>query len=278
MRQLTLVCAAAALLSSAGCKPPPKDQAVDMFQTDVRRYFNELNREAMDRKDRLRGDLARAKVNPYFDTATGTVYNTFSFDPAGFVVENYKCQACGTSLALPAAEAEYLCKSCGHSPYRSHTEYPDLSKVPSPCPKCASADGKLKPLTDDLVSKDSIKLREGAVVRDMFELTAENPEKPLVAKVRYVRRLWVFDPRGTVKLSQAAQTKGAVDMTWVPSESGVYDPSAPTSKYSVPGFHRLDGVYLGEIEFTWKGGTLTEKSRLAETPVRPWKDLRTVGK
>src|SRR6188474_3102913 len=136
MRHLTLVCAAAALVSSAGCKPPPKDQAIDMFQSDVRRYFNELNREAMDRKERLRGDLARAKVNPYFDTATGTVYNTFSFDPAGFVVENYKCQACGTSLALAAAEAEVLCKSCGHSPYRSHVEYPDLSKVPSPCPKC----------------------------------------------------------------------------------------------------------------------------------------------
>ena len=278
MRQLTLVCAAAALILSAGCKPPPKEQAVEMFRGDVARYFNELNREAMDRKERMRGELARSKRDPQFDAATGTVYNTFSFDPDSFVVENYKCQSCGTTLALPAAAAEYLCKSCGHSPYRSHTEYPDLSKVPSPCPKCAGSDGKLKPLTDDLVSRDSIKLREGAVVKDMFELTADNPEKPLVAKVRYVRRLWVFDPRGTVKLSQAAQTKGAVDMTWMPSESGVYDPAAPTSRYSVPGFHRLDGVYLGEIEFTWKGGTLTEKSRSAETAVRPWKDLRTVGK
>jgi rubrerythrin len=275
MRQLTLVCAAAALVLSAGCKPPPKEQAKDMFLNDVRLYFNELNREAMERKERLRSELARAKTNPHFDAATGTVYNTFSFDPDGFVVENYKCQSCGTVLALPIAAAEYLCKSCGHSPYRSHT---GVNKSVSPCPTCSGADGKLKALTDDLVSKDSIKQREGALVKDMFEMTQENPEKPLVAKVRYVRRLWVFDPRGTVKISQAAQTKAAVDMTWLPSEGGAFDPTSPTSKYSVPGFHRLDGVYLGEIEFVWKGGTLTEKSRLAETPVRPWKDLTTVGK
>ena len=122
---------------------------------------------------------------------------------------------------------------------------------------CSGADGKLKPLSEEMTTKESILAREGATAKDMFELTAENPEKPLAAKVRYVRRLWVFDPRGTVKISQAAQNKAAVDMTWLPSEGGMIDPATPTSKYGVPGFHRLDGVYLGEIEFTWKSGTLT---------------------
>jgi hypothetical protein len=272
MRHLPIIAAAALL--AAGCKPPPKDQVVDLFKKDVARHFNELNREAMDRKERMRNDLARLKRDPHMDPATGTIYNTFTFDPDKFIVENYKCQSCGITLALPAPEAEYLCKSCGHSPYRSHT---GVNKAVSPCPTCSGADGKLKPVGDDLVSRESIKTREGAVVKEMFELTADNPEKPLQAKVRYVRRLWAFDPRGTVKISQTAQNKAAVDMTWLPSEGAVYDPSTPTSKYALPGFHRLDGVYLGEIDFVWKNGTLTEKGR-TETPVRPWKDLTTVGK
>jgi hypothetical protein len=52
----------------------------------------------------------------------------------------------------------------------------------------------------------------------------------------------------------------------------------PKSAYAMPGFHRLDGTFVGEIEFQWKGGTLTERSRQAEAAVRPWKDLTTVGK
>lgn len=273
MRQITLIASAAAILLGAGCKPPPKEQAVEMFKKDVQRHFNELNREAADRKERMREELARTKRDPHMDPATGTIYSTFTFAADGFVVENYACQKCGTSLAIPAVEAEYLCRSCGHSPYRSHTGIANVS----PCPACAGADGKLKPLSDEIVSRDSIKAREGAIVKEMFELTAENPEKPLAAKVRYVRRVWAFDPRATVRVSQAAQTKAAVDLSWIPNES--YDPTStePTAKYSRPGFHRLDGVYIGEIEFTWKNGTLTEKAR-SESAVRPWKDLTTVGK
>jgi hypothetical protein len=273
MRHLPVIAAVALL--AAGCKPPPKDQVVELFKKDVARHFNELNREAQDRKERMRSDQARLKRDPHMDPATGTIYNTFTFDPEKFIVENYKCQSCGIVLALPAPEAEYLCKSCGHSPYRSHT---GVNKAVSPCPTCSGADGKLKPVGDDLVSRESLQAREGAVVKEMFQLTADNPEKPLQAKVRYVRRLWAFDPRGTVKISQTAQNKAAVDMTWLPSDAA-YDPNSadPMAKYSRPGFHRLDGVYLGEIDFVWKNGTLTEKGR-TETPVRPWKDLTTVGK
>lgn len=276
MRQLTTTSIAAALLLGLGCKPPPKDQAIDAFKRDVASYFDGLNREALNRKEKLRGELARSLRDPLMDPATGTVYSSFdAFDPEGFIVENYKCQACGTILLLTAPAAEYLCKSCGHSPYVGHA---GVNLKVSPCEKCAGTDGRVKAPSETQVAKEAMKLRDGAVVRDSFELTQDNPEKPLVAKVRYVRRLWVWDPRGTVKLSQAAQTKAAVDMTWIPTESGAYDPASPTSKYGVAGFHRLDGTYIGEIEFQWKGGTLTEKSRTAETAVRPWKDLTTVGK
>jgi hypothetical protein len=277
MRHLISLLAGLALLGALGCKPPPKEQAIESFRRDVRRYFDEQNRQALDRKDRLRADLDRAQRNPHMDPATGTVYSTFLFDPEGFVVENYKCQACGTSLMLTAPSAEYLCRSCGHSPYKSHTG--DNLKA-SPCPKCVGADGKPKVPGEDLVAKDAIKTREGATVKDMFELTAENPEKPLVAKVRYVRKLWVFDARGTVTLSEAAKKKATAssDIDFIPTEGGTYNPQEPKTRYSTPGFHRLDGTYVGEIEFQWSGGTLTEKSRQAEVAVRPWKDLTTVGK
>ena len=286
MRHAIAFLAAVALFGALGCKPPPKEQAIESFKRDVASYFDALNREALDRKDHLRGDLDRALRNPHMDPATGTVYSTFEpFNAEGFVVENYKCQACETTLLLTSAAATYLCPSCGHSPYRSHTDLGGKEKlklIASPCPKCAGADGRVKPPTEDQVSKDAIKLREGATVKDMFELTQENPEKPLIAKVRFVRKLWVFDPRGTIKLSTAAQTKATAagaDLTWLPNEAA-YDPTStdPMARYSRPGFHRLDGTYVGEITFEWKGGALREVSRQAEVAVRPWKDLTTVGK
>ncbi len=277
MRRAIVSLSAVFLFGALGCKPPPKDQAIGMFRKDVQRHFDDLNRDALDRKERLRGDLDRAQKNPYMEAATGSVYSTFVFDPDGFVVADYKCQACGTTLLLAAPAAQYLCPSCGHSPYRSHT---GVNLKVSPCVKCAAAqDGRVKPPSETEVSRDELKLREGAAVKEMFELTQDNPEKPLLAKVRYVRKLWIFDPRGSVKLSQAAQTKAAVDPTWLPSDAA-WDPTNtdPMARYSRPGFHRLDGTYVGEISFEWKGGALRELSRQTEVAVRPWKDLTTVGK
>ena len=98
MRRLMTALAVAALLGGAGCKPPPKEQAIEMFKKDVQRYFNDQNREALDRKERLRGELDRSKRNPLMDPATGTLYSLFSFDPAGFVVDGLKCQTCGETI------------------------------------------------------------------------------------------------------------------------------------------------------------------------------------
>ena len=276
MRHAIALLSAVGLFAAMGCKPPPKEQAIGMFKQDVQRHFNDLNRDAMDRKARLRGDLERVQNNPHMDGPTGSVYNTFMFEPDGFVVADYKCKACGIVLLLAAPASQYLCPSCGHSPYVGHA---GVNLKVSPCEKCAGQDGRVKAPTDAQISKEEMKLHEGATVKEMFELTQDNPEKPLIAKVRYVRKLWVFDPRGSVKLSQAAQTKGAVDMTWMPSDAA-WDPTNtdPMARYSRPGFHRLDGTYVGEITFEWKGGSLREVSRQSEVAVRPWKDLTTVGK
>lgn len=276
MRHASSLLAAMVLLGALGCKPPPKEQAVSAFKRDVQRYFDDLNREALDRKDRVRTEVSRARTNPHMDPATGIVYSTFVFDVEGFVAEGYKCQGCGTSLLLTSPGVAYLCPSCRHSPYRSHT---GQSLTAWPCTACGvGADGKVRPPGDDLVSKDGVKAREGATVKDMFELTQENPEKPLLAKVRYVRKLWAYDPRATVQLSQAARSKATSDMEFLPTEGATIDPTNPKSAYGLPGFHRLDGTFVGEIEFQWKGGTLTERGRQPEAAVRPWKDLTTVGK
>lgn len=279
MRRAIVVLSVLGLFGALGCKPPPKEQAIEMFRKDVQRHFDDLNRDAMDRKERLRGDLDRAQKNPHMEAATGSVYSTFVFEADGFVVADYKCQACGTMLLLAAPASLYLCPSCGHSPYKSHT---GVNLKVSPCPKCAVKDGRAQPPSDAEVGLEEMKTREGATVRPMFDLTQDNPEKPLVAKVRYVRKLWVFDPRGSVKLSQAAQTKATAagaDLAFLPSDAA-YDPTNtdPLARYSRPGFHRLDGTYVGEITFEWKGGALREVSRQTETAVRPWKDLTTVGK
>ena len=103
MRHLTTLSITAALLLGLGCSPPPKGQAIEAFKRDVASYFDALNREALDRKERMRGELARSLRDPLMDPASGTVYSTFdAFNPDGFIVDNYKCQACGTLLLLTA--------------------------------------------------------------------------------------------------------------------------------------------------------------------------------
>ena len=42
----------------------------------------------------------------------------------------------------------------------------------------------------------------------------------------------------------------------------------------MPGYHRLDATFVGEIEFEFRGGELTIKTRRAEEAVRPWKNLK----
>ena len=114
-------------------------------------------------------------------------------------------------------------------------------------------------------------LGKGPAPQLMFELTEKNPEKPMRATVRYIRRVHTYDERGSVKLTDAAKSKHALDMTWIPTAGNTMDPSSVMSRYSLPGFHRVDGTFVGEIQFEFRGGTLRELSRKPERVIKPWR-------
>lgn len=114
-------------------------------------------------------------------------------------------------------------------------------------------------------------LGKGPAAKPMFELTQKDPEKPMRATVRYIRRVYGYDERGSVKVTDAAKSKHALDMTWIPTAGQVPDPASPMSRYSVPGYHRVDGTFVGEIEFEFKGGSLREVSRKPERAIKPWR-------
>jgi len=114
-------------------------------------------------------------------------------------------------------------------------------------------------------------LGKGPAPKLMFELTQNNPEKPMRATVRYIRRVYTYDERGSVKVTDATKSKIALDMTWIPTAGNVPDPASPLSRYSLPGYHRVDGTFVGEIEFEFKGGSLRELSRKPERAIKPWR-------
>jgi hypothetical protein len=160
---------------------------------------------------------------------------------------------------------------------------PDLRK--SPCSLCVKADtNKPVPPEEAVVAEDSpLWKAEGVQLKKMFEITQPDTAKPLVAKVRYVRRSWVFDQRGTVTLSpvdaarQKALTNATSDIKWFPKDNG--EPpkfDMKTGKWIYPidmqGFHRLDGTFVGEIEFEFSGGKIRQMAPAHEEAVRPWKD------
>jgi hypothetical protein len=276
--RLAPVFAALLVLASAGCKPIPKDQQLPVFKKQVKLYFNNLNNESQTRKDNLWKDQAAAERNPALNPPTGTTFSTFTWDEEGYVVENFKCQICGVKLLIPVPSAEYLCKSCGHCPYKIHPR--DANLKASPCATCLGQDGIPKPPAEDLV-KSQVTGQEGCAVKAMFQLTQEDVEKPLEAKVRYVRRLWVFDSRGSVPVSQKILDKaktGPIETRWIPSETATGSRYNREEKYQLPGYHRLDGEYVGEVTFRFKGGEILEIARAPEQPVRPWKDLKAASR
>jgi hypothetical protein len=251
--------------AGVGCKPEPVGKQEDRFRRELRRYFNTLNAEAQARKDSLRKDQIASQMNPALLPPTGFTYSTWIFDDKGFIVENLNCQTCGNRLALTAPSAEYLCKSCGHCPYKTHP--PNTNILKFPCETCIGAGGTLKELPE--VTRDTFKGVKDALVLDMVEIDPDrtSAEKGIRAKVRYVRRTWIYDPRGVVPLSERTVNKASIDTYWIPTEGA-------EEKYRKPGFHRQEESYIGEIDFLFKGGELIEMSRKPEEPVRPWKDIR----
>ncbi len=270
--RITFLLASAVLSASLlACKPPPRDQAVRVFQKEIHLHFQNLNNEANQRKEDLRKGLALAAANPAMAAPTGTILNTFSFDENAFVVLNYKCKTCEARLILPVPSAEYLCKSCGHCPYIQHPA--GFNKTQSPCAACLGPEGKPKAPSDVLVSRDFFQKEEGCVVKNMFELPADaSPEKPMRATVRYVRQQWSYDARGTVASTQKITEKAAIDPEFLPV-GAEYDAANPKSRFQRAGFHRLDAVYVGELQFEYRGGDVRPVTKAREEAVRPWKDL-----
>jgi hypothetical protein len=240
-------------LLGAGCKPPPISESTASFKKDVRRYFENLNQDALSRKELLRRQMERSERNPLSDAPTGTVLNTYFFDDGGYIVENFKDPSGVVRTVVP----------------RTAGAEPSIHVMPPP------GEEKVKELK---IAKEAAGgLDAETKVRDMFEMTQDNPEKPLKAKVRYVRRVWVYDPRGAVKLNQTVVNKAAVATEWIPTEGAEGSWRDRDVMYMLPGYHRLDGEYVGELSFQWHAGTLTELARAAEVPMRPWKAARVVA-
>jgi hypothetical protein len=261
MRRIALGLVILGTALGASCKPPPKEKLDDLCKQAIQLYFDVQNQEAQDRKESLAKEKAAAAANPALKPPTGFTYSYFDWKLDGFIVEGFKCQVCGTKMLLPVAAQEYLCRSCGHSPYRQHVtaDYKD-----SPCKKCLPGGKVAEP--GDLASREQFAKHEGAKVKDMYEEASHNKDKGILkVKVRYIRRAYVFDERAVVPLSNTVVTKAAVPMEWIPTEGG--------EKWSRAGFHRADGEYVGEIHFQFDGA-LTKLWESKEEPVRMWRDIR----
>lgn len=266
MRRVLWVLGAAAALGAWGCKPLPKETLEEQFKAALRRHFDQLNSEALERRDRLRMEREAALANPALRPPAGAVVSLYEWDPEGFVVAGFPCQTCGAKLLIPHPWAQYRCRACGHSPYLAHRPGQDLRRTP--CETCLQG-GKVRE-PGDVASAQQLKRFEGVEVKPMYEPREARPDKGILrASVRYVRRVWAFDERGTVPApNPKVLERAAVDVGWFPSVEG-------TGTYNRPGFHRPDSEWVGEITFEFKGGELTELSRRPEEPVRPWKGIRS---
>ena len=264
MRVKLLGMALAAATLMAGCKPPPKEQTVKAFIKELHLYFNNLNNEGLARKD----DLKKAGVALGITPATGVIYSTYTWDENAFIVKNYKCQVCETRLLITNPATEYLCPSCHHCPYIEHPKI--FNRKESPCKLCVGVDGKPHEPAAALITPEAL-AKDGAVVQKMFDIVDDSPGKPFKAWVRYVRRQWALDTRGTIEVSSKALERAVVPGTDAMSLAS-YIPTDQQGGKS-PGFHRPDATFVGEIEFAFTGGELVMKSRKLEDPVRPWKDL-----
>ena len=250
-----------AALALSGCAKVTKEQGTKAFHKELHLYFNNLNNEAQFRKDEMRKNDAKLGLI----TPTGSIYSTFVFDENAFIVKGYKCKTCETRLILTSPASEYLCPTCGHCPYVKHEG--TFNKKESPCKTCLGPDGKPREPNADAIKKETFEA-SGAQVLPMFEYLPgkDNPNAPMHAVVRYVRKQWAYDNRGVVDVSPRVIEKAAVDASYLPSDQ--------QGSMKAPGYHRPDATFVGEIEFEFRGGDLTVSKRRAEEAVRPWKDLK----
>jgi hypothetical protein len=262
MRLTLLSIGIAVVAALSGCAKVTKEQGTKAFYKELHLYFNNLNNEAQFRKDEMRKSDAKLGLI----TPSGSIYSTYLFDETAFIVKNFRCKTCETRLIITSPATEYLCPSCGHCPYVKHEG--TFNKKESPCKTCLGPDGKPREPNADLIKREAFEAA-GAQVLPMFEFQQgkDNPNQTMIATVRYVRRQWAYDQRGTVDVSARVIEKAAVDASYLPTD-------VPGAVGRSPGYHRQDATFVGQIEFEFRGGDLREAKRWAEEAVRPWKDLK----
>jgi hypothetical protein len=262
---MRLMLLALGLLVAAGCKPPPPGTLETQLKRELKLWFSNQNQEGLARKDALRADQAMAMRNPALQAPTGTIYSQFTWEESGFIVENFHCQICSAKMLLPFPSAEYLCRSCGHCPYK--VGHPKTNLQKTPCEICLEKGTGLPREPVEAQKRETFGGFEGVVAKDMFKVTKKEVEKgSITAEVRYVRRVWAFDDRASVEVSQKAVERALVDPSWLPT--GGENPIGHK-----PGFHRPDTMYVGEMIVKFTGGEMTIESGPTEQPVRPWTDL-----
>lgn len=232
------------------CKPPPQDQMQAEFVKNLNLYFNALNSEGQSRKDLLRAQTEEHRQNPALSPPTGTQYNSFHFNERGVVAYNVRCKR----------------SSC-----RQNYLVVDYYGRARECARCGQV---LISKTETGTAADWLTKNSGGEVKPMFEPTQKDTAKmPLKAVVRYVRRNWAYDPRGSLD----------IDLTRIPDKNTLkaeiktaYLPGFQEAegRVRVPaGFHRPDTVFVVEQEFEFDGSSVKPIGPAREEPLRPWTDV-----
>lgn len=237
---------AALLLSAVSLASCGANLTQTAFVRELERHFNNLNADALSRREMLSSQTAAYMKNPAGPPPTGIQYSSFHFDEKGWIAYNVKCGRpdCGQSyLVVDYYGKERLCARCGWTLLKAKPKEGDVAKW----------------------LKDDVK----AEVKPMFEPASKS--SPMKATVRYIRRTWVYDPSGKsdIDVSKIGESK------WKAEIKADYLPGASGAKVPA-GFHRPDAVFVAEQEFEFDGKALKAVGMPREEAVRPWLELRNL--
>ncbi len=264
-----------------GCGRPAYNQSLDLMKNELTLYFGNLNSDAEQRKL----DLKTPRAHVEDPISAGRVYSDFiwSADETLVVITGVECLRCKTKQTVPV--------------------YKIGSNPRVICPTCAAGDDKgdkatkAPPLLDKDMDLDRLKQRCGEKnVRKMFEPAPDpGPKNAMKATIVYVRRLWVYDAYGKVddvgKGAAEGPMAGMVTDTAPYGESFIDIDGRPVASlggsvqsaeqktqvnYYAGGYHRLDSVYVGEIQVTYDGA-LKVVGTAKEEGVKPWNRARSLA-
>jgi hypothetical protein len=294
MRRLTAVVGLAVVAAAWGCKPPPRQMLENLSKQELGLYFGNLNNEAELRK--LDQKTPRRSVDELVTNApVGQQYSDYVWNPDLVIVVDLPCERCGTKQIVPGynpgKNAKVFCPTCGAGD--------DMGGKPVP-PLLEKQVRKALPLLGADLTLEQLEQRAGKDnVRRMWEPQprANEQKDPLKIKIRYVRRQWAYDAYGTVAgLTDEARTKGVADpstfaQSSLPYESSTFVdagtgatgsltnvkiPPAPMEHYHYGGYHRIDALYIGEMEVEFDGATLKMLGQPKEDALRPWHHVRSL--